>query len=226
MACAVAPAVRGFGAWLRCVASVRGFGAWQGVVSASIPAAGQVYGAGGYVALVIPFFSDTYLPSQEGTVAQLTDYRDHYVNTTNGRAANFFCVRTSHNGVSLKQLCDPGANGDGTGALTGAVRRHVELFWSDLKRSHFIDAKTRMLSIVMQLKSNHAGVRYRITLVRAAAAALSQAESACTCTCTCTCTCCACMCMHVWTGCGVVPRSHTVLSGLCERVVTCGHTDV
>ena len=41
----------------------------------------------------------------------MTDYRDHYVNRTNGREAKYYCVRTSSNGVHLKQLCDPGADG-------------------------------------------------------------------------------------------------------------------
>ena len=87
------------------------------------------------------------------------------MNTTNGRRAKFFCVRTSTNGLHLKQICDPGTNGDGTGALTGAVRAHVEVFWNDLKRAHWIDTRTRVVAIFGQLKSNYVGVRYRITLM-------------------------------------------------------------
>ena len=35
---------------------------------------------------------------------------------SNGKVSKYFCVRTSVNGRYIRQLCDPGANGDGTGA--------------------------------------------------------------------------------------------------------------
>ena len=135
-----------------------------GVMSAAVPSMRQ-YETGGFFALVIPFFSDTYLQPEEGTPAQVTDYKKTYVNTTNGRTAKYFCVRTSTNGYHLKQRCDPGTNGDGSGALTGAVRAHVEAFWNDLKRGHFLDARTRTVSFVLQLRSNALGLRYRINLM-------------------------------------------------------------
>ena len=125
----------------------------------------QGYSTGGYAALVIPFFADRYLPPEEGAASDISDFRQYYVNTTNERTARAFCVRTSTNGRYLKQLCDPGTNGDGSGALTGVVRAHIETFWNDLKRAHYIDAKTRVVSLVLQLKSNHLGVAYRITLM-------------------------------------------------------------
>ena len=126
---------------------------------------GATYEAGGYLALVIPFFSTTYLPYEEGDAASVTDYRLTAVNTTNGKTAAFYCLRTSLNGYHIKQLCDPGSNGDGTGALTGAVRAGVERFWNDLKRSHYLDARTRVVSFVLQLRSNPLGIRYRINLM-------------------------------------------------------------
>ena len=136
----------------------------EGVQSAAIPSM-NIYETAGFVAVVIPFFSDAWIEPQEGTASQVTDYRRHYVNTTNGRTARYWCVRTSTNGLHIKQLCDPGTKGHGKGALTGAVRRHVELFWNDLKRSHWIDSRSRLITINMQLKSNYVGVRYRITLM-------------------------------------------------------------
>ena len=45
------------------------------------------------------------------------------------------------------------------------VRHQTELFWNDLKRGHFIDARTRVVTIVLQLRSNHVGIRYRTTLM-------------------------------------------------------------
>jgi hypothetical protein len=119
----------------------------------------------GFVAVMIPFFSDTFLEPESGTALEITDYRDSYVNVTNGRVGRYYCIRTSLNGLHLKQLCDPGQDGNGTGTLTGAVRNAAEEFWNDLKRGHFIDARTRLMTITLQLKANSIGVRYRTTLI-------------------------------------------------------------
>jgi hypothetical protein len=135
-----------------------------GMNSAAIPSM-KTHETAGFAALVIPFFSDSWLEYEEGPAAQVTDYRRTYVNTTNGRVARFYCVRTSTNGLHIQQLCDPGTRGNGTGALTGAVRAHVEFFWNELKRSHYLDTRSRVFAIIMQLRSNYAGVRYRITLM-------------------------------------------------------------
>ena len=123
------------------------------------------YDSSGFVALAIPFFSDTYLPAEEGEVGTITDYKLSYVTTENGRTPRFYCVRVSHNGRHLKQLCDPGTNGDGIEPYTGAVRATVEEWWNDLKRGHFLDANTRIMTTTLQLKSNNMGIRYRITLM-------------------------------------------------------------
>ena len=135
-----------------------------GMVSAAIPSM-RVHETAGFVALVIPFFSDTFLSYEEGTSDEVTDYRESYVNTTNGRTPRYYCVRTSTNSIHLKQMCDPGSNGDGTGRMTGAVRAQVEDMWNELKRGHWIDSRTRVVALFVQLKSNHVGVRYRITLL-------------------------------------------------------------
>jgi len=119
----------------------------------------------GFVAVMIPFFSDTFLEPESGTALEIADYRDSYVNVTNGRVGRYYCIRTSLNGLHLKQLCDPGQDGNGTGTLTGAVRNAAEEFWNDLKRGHFIDARTRLMTITLQLKANSIGVRYRTTLI-------------------------------------------------------------
>ena len=49
--------------------------------------------------------------------------------------------------------------------MTGVVRAAVEEMWNDLKRGHFVDSLTRTVTITLQLKSNHMGVGYRITLM-------------------------------------------------------------
>jgi hypothetical protein len=136
----------------------------SGLLSASVPSM-RTYESGGYLAFVVPFFSDTWLPEEEGSTDEVRDYRLSYVNVSNGKVAKYWCVRSSLNGMHLRQLCDPGEEGNGKGALTGAVRAHVEDFWNELKRRHFIDTRTRAVTIVLQLKSNHLGVRYRISLM-------------------------------------------------------------
>ena len=136
----------------------------DGVTSAAVPSM-KTYGSDGFVAIVIPFFSDTFLPEQQGMASEIVDYRLHFVNTTNGRRARYYCVRLSSNGHHIRQLCDPGTGGNGNGALTGAVRLAVEEMWNDLKRGHFLDARTRLLTLTLQIRSNHVGVRYRLTLM-------------------------------------------------------------
>ena len=162
-------------------------GASPGGVSSANFASLNNYDSSGFVAIVIPFFSEVYLPLEEGEAKgwdassgdamgdsasgeslqspTVTDYRKYYVNTTNGKSANYYCVRLSPNGRHIKQLCDPGTNGNGTGALTGAVREAVELMWGDMKRGHWIDMQTRVVTLTFQLKSNNVGIRMRYQLM-------------------------------------------------------------
>jgi len=123
------------------------------------------YDADGFAAVVIPFFSEVFLPYEEGVAGEVTDFREHYVTPTNGRTPRFYCVRTSVNSMHVKQQCDPGTGGNGTGTLTGVVRRQVEVMWNDLKRGHYIDMQTRVVTITLQLRSNNEGVRYRMQMI-------------------------------------------------------------
>ena len=45
----------------------------------------------------------------------------------------------------------------------GVVRAVVEEWWNDLKRAHFIDHSTRLLTLTVPFSSNNAGVRSRVT---------------------------------------------------------------
>jgi len=137
----------------------------EGQLSAAIPSM-KTYDTDGFIAVVIPFFSEVFLPEQHDLVDYVVDYRLHYVNATNGKNPMWYCVRTSHNGRDMHQVCDPTTNpDDGTGQMTGVVRAAVEQMWNDLKRGHYLDSLSRLLTITLQLKSNHLGVRYRITLM-------------------------------------------------------------
>ena len=135
-----------------------------GVKSAAF-ASQKMYDADGYTAVVIPFFSDTYLPYEEGLAQDVTDIHGLRVTPNNGRVPRYYCVRTSVNSVYLKQQCDPSSDGMGNGMMTGAVRQQVEAFWNDLKRGHFIDVRTRVLTITLQLRNNFEGLRHRMTLM-------------------------------------------------------------
>ena len=137
----------------------------EGIVSAAVPSF-RVFETGGYVAIVLPFMATRWLPEQRGTHEEVIDHRAHMLNRTDASGARpqtlFHCVRLSWNGRHIHQLCDPN---DAEGRTTGVVRLAVEEFFNDLKRGHFIDRQTRMVSITMALRSNHLAVRSRVTLM-------------------------------------------------------------
>ena len=127
----------------------------------------EPYETGGFVALVIPFLSQEIFPEQTGnSPSEVEDFRHWYVSPENDRHNRYWCVRTSHNGRAIRQICDPTDNlRTNDGEMTGVVRAHVEQFWGDLKRGHFLDSQTRSLTITMQLKNNNNGIAYRLTLM-------------------------------------------------------------
>jgi len=124
-------------------------------------------GTTGYVAFVLPFFSDAYLPEESGPADALQGYRDHIVtpytrDEATGRVARYFCVRLSSNGDYVRQVCDP-ATGDQK--TTGVVRAAIEGLWNDLKRAHWLDWRTRFLHITITFKSNNNAVASRANLM-------------------------------------------------------------
>ena len=142
-----------------------------GVMSASVPSF-RTFESGGHVAVIIPFLSRTHLPEQRGNASQVIDFRLHTVRRhSHGEASapasrappEHFCVRLSWNGDHIHQLCDP--NDPLTNRTTGVVRAAVEEFWNDLKRAHYIDRRTRSVTITLPLRSNFLAVRSRVTLM-------------------------------------------------------------
>ena len=134
---------------------------------------------------MLPFFSTEYLPEQRGTPEQVTDFRKFRVTratpaeapslanldgrrsaeAASPRTARYSCVRLSWNGEWLHQLCDPNGSGAQAGRTTGVVRAAIETFWNDMKRAQFIDAQTRAVTLTMDVRSNHMGVRSRVTFM-------------------------------------------------------------
>ena len=117
----------------------------------------------GFAAVILPFFSEIYLPEQRGPAAEVIEFRNHYANRFDDRNYVYQCVRLSWNGDHLHQLCDPVAVG--AGPTTGLIRAAVEDFLADMSRAHFLDLQTRVLSVHMPLRSNHYGIRARLNLI-------------------------------------------------------------
>jgi hypothetical protein len=85
--------------------------------ASSLPSRGQTYVIHGFAAFIVPFFSDEYLPEQNGPAREVIDFRLHSSTERNwhrrrsGTGAPppqlFQCVRSSLDGVNVRQLCDP-----------------------------------------------------------------------------------------------------------------------
>ena len=121
------------------------------------------YPPGGFISLIIPFLSTTYLSDERGTYNQVSDFRVHRATSVNQKTPKYFCVRLVWNGDFIHQLCDP--NDSQTGRTTGLVRAAIEEFWNDLKRAHYIDFATRALVITIPFSSHNAGVRSRVSFM-------------------------------------------------------------
>jgi len=132
----------------------------------------------GFVALAIPFFAVEWLPEQAGlcdpAAGEVSWYKNVMLNRsygTSGPNASFFCVRLSPNGRDCRQLCDETDIGweqqliEQRGKNTGVIRAAIEGWWNDLKRGHFLDVQTRVLTMQLQCKSNNIGIRNRMTIL-------------------------------------------------------------
>ena len=105
------------------------------------------------------------MPEQAGlcdpVAGEVSWYKHVMLNRTSGPSgpnASFFCIRLSPNGRDCRQLCDPTDVGwaeqlrGQRGRNMGVVRAAVEGWWNDLKRGHFIDVQTRVLTIQLQCR--------------------------------------------------------------------------
>merc|ERR1719424_2504343 len=113
------------------------------------------FSSGGFVALFLPFFSDVALPSESGPYDQVQDHRVHEVTPSNQKVPKYYCARSSYNGYHIEQRCNP------TPSANTAVARHLmEEMLDGMKKGHWVDHRTRLLSITMQMRNNNAGVRF------------------------------------------------------------------
>ncbi len=126
----------------------------EGVMSAC-PISLRTFPTAGYIAIYLPFFSSEYLPDEEGTHEQVRDYRLTEATRTNEREPRYYCARYTTNGFHFVQKCNPEPASN-----SGVARQMFQDMLNFLKRGHWIDKQTRMVSITMQVASNNGGVRY------------------------------------------------------------------
>ena len=110
----------------------------------------------GYIAAFVPFFSDTYLPPQNGTAAEVADHRLTIATRHNGRTPTYYCARYTTNGHHVVQRCNPNP-----AANDGVVRGLFVEMLDFLKKGHWIDARSRMVTITMQTHNHNGGIRFQ-----------------------------------------------------------------
>ena len=116
---------------------------------------GHVYSSSGFIAAFRPFFSEVYMPDEEGPLGSITDFRDYEATPLNGRVARYQCARYTTNGEHTVQRCDPGSSGS-----TGVTRAMAIELLDFLKRGHWIDQQTALVTVSTQVRNNHAGLRF------------------------------------------------------------------
>ena len=115
------------------------------------------FSAAGFAAIFIPFLSDTYLPYERGPAGAVVNFRLHRATALNGRHARFYCARYTLDGAQVVQGCnrDPNRN-------DALVRQLMSQMVDELKRGHWMDTLTRMVSIHLQLRNEHSGIFFTV----------------------------------------------------------------
>ena len=85
----------------------------------------------------------------------MRDYRLTEAKVDNDRLPRFFCARYTTNGYHYVQKCNPDPDRN-----SGVTRQMMVDLLDFLKKGHWIDKQTRLVSISMQVRSNNGGVRY------------------------------------------------------------------
>ena len=77
-----------------------------GLMSAN-PLSLRTWSSGGFIAIYLPFFSEVYLPDEQGKYFEVTDYRHTEARLDNGKQPNYYCARYTTNGHEITQRCNP-----------------------------------------------------------------------------------------------------------------------
>jgi hypothetical protein len=80
------------------------------------------------------------------------------------RHGNYQCIRTSLNGLWIRQICDPVSKASRR-PIQGVVKNHAFAFWQELQDHRFVDFQTRFLMISLQIHSENAKLESNTQLV-------------------------------------------------------------
>ena len=91
------------------------------------------------------------------------DFRPYAYNVSRGATApKYFCLRLSWNGHQVEQFCDPN---DDDGRTTGIVLEKMVETWTNMKLAKYVDYGTRIISMTVPIRANHAMVKNRLTMM-------------------------------------------------------------
>jgi hypothetical protein len=116
-----------------------------------------LYPGGGYVAVMVPFYSTTLLHDGKlfvGTAANFSfqamidsgKVRKYY-----SEEARYRCLRVSPNGIFVMEVCDPSPN-------TQECKKLAYTFVHWLKQLHWLDWRTRFVQVTTRLESQNANM--------------------------------------------------------------------
>ena len=117
----------------------------------------RVFPNDGFAAIFIPFFSNTFLPYERGSWSTVTDFRLFRATPRNGREALYYCARYTLDGTEVVQGCNtnPGRN-------DALVRGLMTQMLTELKKGHFMDMRTRLISLHLHLVNQHSGIAFTV----------------------------------------------------------------
>ena len=93
----------------------------------------------------------------------VVDFRPYAYNVSRGATApKYFCMRLSWNGHQVEQFCDPN---DEDGRTTGIVLEKMVETWTKMKWAKYVDYGTRIISMTVPIRANHAMVKNRLTMM-------------------------------------------------------------
>ena len=117
----------------------------------------RVFPNDGFAAIFVPFFSNTFLPYERGRWDAVTDFRLFRATPRNGREPLYYCARYTLDGTEVVQGCNtnPGRN-------DALVRGLMTQMLTELKKGHFLDVRTRLVSLHLQMANQHQAMAFTV----------------------------------------------------------------
>ena len=117
----------------------------------------RVFPNDGFAAIFVPFFSNTFLPYERGRWDAVTDFRLFRATPRNGREPLYYCARYTLDGTEVVQGCN--TNPARNDAL---VRGLMTQMLTELKKGHFLDVRTRLVSLHLQMANQHQAMAFTV----------------------------------------------------------------